>query len=420
LILKHKLVEINSNLWGTKFKFNGLNYLPLNIGSITYKTSLFHLQPRQMKIKIKDLSLYSSMLKDKKKLTINSKNCTPKLSYRRRFLSFSKPKVMNKRSNIDFKSISDEDCEDGDDQSITYISSSFVHQIKNYPTSSSNSEIEEKRNNNKNELGSNLIIYPLNDQKKQQNLSFKQKNLSSNNNVSTLSASNDLTKLQFISRPTSPANLIRPISPPAIQIKEPISSPRINTKNLLTQQSIKKNSTDDIRSVVSLNSSTILNVDTSSCDNEVINYLKPTTTVNSANSSSSSYTAINELNEFEKFKSLISCLDPTTNDISNRVLLLNNNNVNEEEESKNRLSFSNPLLSTKTPTKQDSISLSPATSSNASSSKSLKTVITLKSNNLNIKNEKLKSNTKVYSKDFNKSRKSVTSKESLKDKVSTI
>ena len=165
-----------------------------------------------------------------------------------------------------------------------------------------------------------------------------------------------------------------------------------------------------------LNSATIINTDSNFCDNdEVITYLKPTQ-ANSANSSS--YSAINQLNEFEKFKSLISCLDPTTNDISNRVLLLNNDKNNNNNEDK--LSFSDPILSAKT-AKLDSISLSPASSSHTSSSKSLKTSITsttIKNNSTSLKNEKLKPNIKVYSNDFNKARKSVSSKTSLRDKVS--
>lgn len=53
---KKYLVQIVSNIWGTKFKFFGQNFLQSSIGQITYKTSLFHLQPRQMKIILEDLS----------------------------------------------------------------------------------------------------------------------------------------------------------------------------------------------------------------------------------------------------------------------------------------------------------------------------------------------------------------------------
>lgn len=53
---KRLLVEIRSNIWGTKFEFIGQNCLPSSIGQIVYKTSLFHLQPRQMKITLDDLT----------------------------------------------------------------------------------------------------------------------------------------------------------------------------------------------------------------------------------------------------------------------------------------------------------------------------------------------------------------------------
>lgn len=52
------LVDVKSNIWGTRFKFHGHKYLPNFIGQIVYKTSLFHLQPRQMKITLEDLSDY--------------------------------------------------------------------------------------------------------------------------------------------------------------------------------------------------------------------------------------------------------------------------------------------------------------------------------------------------------------------------
>lgn len=43
------MAEVTSNIWGTKFRIQGLSQgLATNLGQVTYKTSLLHLQPRQM------------------------------------------------------------------------------------------------------------------------------------------------------------------------------------------------------------------------------------------------------------------------------------------------------------------------------------------------------------------------------------
>ncbi|GLV41041.1 tusp [Carabus blaptoides fortunei] len=51
-----RLVEVTSNIWGTKFKIHGIaSSVPANLGQVTYKTSLLHLQPRQMTLVMTEL-----------------------------------------------------------------------------------------------------------------------------------------------------------------------------------------------------------------------------------------------------------------------------------------------------------------------------------------------------------------------------
>lgn len=53
-----RMVLVTSNIWGTKFKILGLvSWLPTYLGSIAYRTSLLHLQPRQMTLRIKELGV---------------------------------------------------------------------------------------------------------------------------------------------------------------------------------------------------------------------------------------------------------------------------------------------------------------------------------------------------------------------------
>ena len=53
---QNRLVEVTSNIWGTKFKIHGLApFLPTNLGQVNYRTSLLHLQPRQMTIALVEL-----------------------------------------------------------------------------------------------------------------------------------------------------------------------------------------------------------------------------------------------------------------------------------------------------------------------------------------------------------------------------
>ena len=56
-------MEVTSNIWGTKFKQTGLApFLPEDLGNVLYKTSLLHLQPRQMTITITGLNTVNQPL----------------------------------------------------------------------------------------------------------------------------------------------------------------------------------------------------------------------------------------------------------------------------------------------------------------------------------------------------------------------
>lgn len=49
-------MEVTSNIWGTKFQLVGLaSFMPDFLGQVVYKTSLLHLQPRQMTITLTEL-----------------------------------------------------------------------------------------------------------------------------------------------------------------------------------------------------------------------------------------------------------------------------------------------------------------------------------------------------------------------------
>ena len=53
VLQNNKLCTIAANIWGTRFKFYGhAPCLPEILGSVTYKTSFLHLQPRQMTVTV--------------------------------------------------------------------------------------------------------------------------------------------------------------------------------------------------------------------------------------------------------------------------------------------------------------------------------------------------------------------------------
>lgn len=53
ILQESRLAEVTSNIWGTKFRIHGIfQGLYTILGQVTYKTSLLHLQPRQMTLQI--------------------------------------------------------------------------------------------------------------------------------------------------------------------------------------------------------------------------------------------------------------------------------------------------------------------------------------------------------------------------------
>lgn len=65
-----KLVEVLSNIWGTKFRIVGTAaHLPEDLGNVLYKTSLLHLQPRQMTVTVTELPRDESLLAQDRNFT---------------------------------------------------------------------------------------------------------------------------------------------------------------------------------------------------------------------------------------------------------------------------------------------------------------------------------------------------------------
>ena len=56
-------MEVLSNIWGTKFRIVGTTAnLPEDLGNVLYKTSLLHLQPRQMTVTVTEMPRDNSLL----------------------------------------------------------------------------------------------------------------------------------------------------------------------------------------------------------------------------------------------------------------------------------------------------------------------------------------------------------------------
>ncbi|CAF0867596.1 unnamed protein product [Rotaria sordida] len=238
-IVKHKynnkLCTIAANIWGTRFKFYGhSNCLPEILGSVTYKTSFLHLQPRQMTVtvannnyNIRKQKQYSN--ENKKKKLINP------------IVRKTKQQIRNK---ID---------EDDDDETLIALSSSKLNIAANIPIApmspqlqNTHSSLLRSQQQQPQQPSSSTNESKCSTQVKKfshisSNLSTHRSQCASmttttmtnhyhrhpQTNADSSTANSSSTSPINLSRSTSPAasiaNFIRPISPPCIQVKEPLS-----------------------------------------------------------------------------------------------------------------------------------------------------------------------------------------------------
>lgn len=83
------MAEVTANVWGTKFHIRGLcDDLTKKLGRVSYRTSILHLQPRQMTLSIvgdgqsiDDDSLTPKQLQRRRSCSVGSSN--PKLAVSR-------------------------------------------------------------------------------------------------------------------------------------------------------------------------------------------------------------------------------------------------------------------------------------------------------------------------------------------------
>lgn len=106
----NELIRIKSNIWGTKFKLlnvgNRLIKQKSVLGSVVYTASILHLQPRQIFLKIKDMSNYC---------------CLCSTHHHSRYMP-SRSSISVKRNNVKNKEISLIDLPNGEPPLITTLS----------------------------------------------------------------------------------------------------------------------------------------------------------------------------------------------------------------------------------------------------------------------------------------------------------
>ncbi|CAF2517964.1 unnamed protein product [Rotaria sp. Silwood2] len=214
-VKNNKLCTIAANIWGTRFKFYGhSNHLPEVLGSVTYKTSFLHLQPRQMTVRVANndnirKQRQQSNTKIKSKKIINPPSRKTKQLKRNKIDEIIDNETKHS-SNIPIAPMSPQ---------LSNIRSSLL--LYQQPLSSSihesrhSSQIKTKNTSQRSSrrLQRTSIATTIIHQRK--------------TNIDSSAANSSSTSPINLSRSTSPAasvaNFIRPISPPYIQVKQPIS-----------------------------------------------------------------------------------------------------------------------------------------------------------------------------------------------------
>ncbi|CAF1683297.1 unnamed protein product [Rotaria magnacalcarata] len=206
----NKLCTIAANIWGTRFKFYGhSNYLPDVLGSVTYKTSFLHLQPRQMTVRVAN----NDNIRRQRQQRINK----------------TKHKEIINSTGRKIKRTKTDDIIDSDKQHSSSIPiAPMSPQLSNVHSSlllyqqPRLSSIHEPRD-------SCQIKTKYRSSRRLQRTSIATTVIHQRTNphFDSSAANSSSTSPINLSRSTSPAasiaNFIRPISPPCIQVKQPIS-----------------------------------------------------------------------------------------------------------------------------------------------------------------------------------------------------
>ncbi|CAF3471176.1 unnamed protein product [Rotaria socialis] len=229
-VVKHKhnnrLCTIAANIWGTRFKFYGhSNYLPEVLGSVTYKTSFLHLQPRQMTVTV------ANSYNNRKPIQ------SPAGTKNQKLISPTVRKIkQQKRNKID---------EEDDDETLTVLSSSKLNIAANIPIAPMSPQLQNVhscllRSQNQPSLSiyeskcstqvknfTNISSYRSPRTSMTANTITNHHSRHQQTNADSSTANSSSTSPINLSRSISPAasiaNFIRPISPPCIQVKEPLS-----------------------------------------------------------------------------------------------------------------------------------------------------------------------------------------------------